>query len=518
MVMMPLMLIPLVGLAIDGTRVFIVQAKLSSAVDGAALGAGRLLGTQANTTEIANEFLTTNFPTGIWGTTNLTPTITATDDLGTHTISISATARVPLTFMRIFGQQTAVAAASATATRRDTRIVLVLDRSGSMDTTDPVSHQNVFTVLKGAAKTFVGRFNPGHDQLGLVVFAGSAIVAYPVETAPYSTDPTGTGGPDTSFATSSTAGPVYTQINALNASGGTGMTEALTLAYIELQKAHYRDTRGGNVDNAMNAIVLFTDGVPNSIAVSPNDNSNLPNSNVLLPSGTHSYQSPCKYNPATSDASTHMRGYMVALGDPHAGWGDDLGLYLLSAYDTGHTLTWWLGHASSDQTTSNPSNAITSCRGLNYGGDDDISTDTDLAKIPPQDIYGNSTGGTAYQWGRLSYNGGTPYAQNTTTFDSTNLDDGYHLAAAAWNATDYIGNVIRAQTAMNPIRIYTIGYDGDGGTDVALLQKLANRASDTNPAPVVTSQPVGDYRLCHTATDINGAFADIASGLLRLAQ
>ena len=39
---------------------YIVQAKLSAAVDGAALGAGRLLGTQANPQEIAGEFLRAN--------------------------------------------------------------------------------------------------------------------------------------------------------------------------------------------------------------------------------------------------------------------------------------------------------------------------------------------------------------------------------------------------------------------------------------------------------------------------
>src|SRR4051812_29393036 len=50
---LPLVLIPIVGLAIDGTVLFIVQAKLASAADGAALGAGRVLGTNANTVEIA---------------------------------------------------------------------------------------------------------------------------------------------------------------------------------------------------------------------------------------------------------------------------------------------------------------------------------------------------------------------------------------------------------------------------------------------------------------------------------
>src|SRR5215467_7463069 len=57
MLMLPLFMIPLIGLAIDATMLYIVQAKLSAAVDGAALGAGRLLGTNANTTEIAGEFL-----------------------------------------------------------------------------------------------------------------------------------------------------------------------------------------------------------------------------------------------------------------------------------------------------------------------------------------------------------------------------------------------------------------------------------------------------------------------------
>src|SRR5262249_33755067 len=38
-------LIPMVGLAIDGGRGYLVKVKLSSAVDGASLAAGRLMGT-----------------------------------------------------------------------------------------------------------------------------------------------------------------------------------------------------------------------------------------------------------------------------------------------------------------------------------------------------------------------------------------------------------------------------------------------------------------------------------------
>src|SRR5882724_13694642 len=92
--MLPLVLIPIVGLAIDGTILFIVQAKLSTAADGAALGAGRLLGTNANTEEIAGEFLNANFPNRYWGSTNLHPDIHATTTFSTHTITVNATVDV----------------------------------------------------------------------------------------------------------------------------------------------------------------------------------------------------------------------------------------------------------------------------------------------------------------------------------------------------------------------------------------------------------------------------------------
>ena len=55
------------------------------------------------------------------------------------------------------------------------------------------------------------------------------------------------------------------QIAAITANSGTGMAEALSLAYIELQKAHMRDLAdpsNNGVDTRLNSIVLLTDGVP----------------------------------------------------------------------------------------------------------------------------------------------------------------------------------------------------------------------------------------------------------------
>lgn len=502
MVMLPIFLIPLVGLAIDGTMLYIVQAKLSSAVDGAALGAGRLLGTSANTTEIAGEFLRANFPTGFWGTRNLTPTITASNTLGTHSISVSATVEAPLLFMRVLGGSTSLVAASALSTRKDTRVVLILDRSGSMDATDPVSHLNVFTTMKTSAKNFVGMFTPGSDELGLVVFSTSGIVAYPT-TRPYDPSPTSSGGPDTSFATSSTAGPTFTQIDAMAAGGGTSMAEGLWLAYLELQKAHNRDLNAYGSDNTLNSIVLFTDGAPTGFTASPNSKAALPGSNVLKAT------SPCTYNPETTAAGSGMRGSIIIPGSNPTNWNAPVGLNLLAAYDSTHTLTWWLGNpltnGSADyRVKSNPGTAVGGCSALGNGGS---FTMADLAKIPPTDYYGNSTTGSGYTNSSWYYTG--------TAFDQNQPTSGYHNAIAAWNATDDAARRIRTQTAMPAIAIHCIGYTGTGGTDLGLLKRIANTLDSSSYS---SSQETGQVIQVNSADQLGEAFNQIASELLRLAR
>jgi len=368
------------------------------------------------------------------------------------------------------------------------RVMLVLDRSGSMN--HVVDGQNVFTAMQNSASTFVGMFTPGYDEMGLVVLQGSSIVAYPT-TRPYNNSPTSAGGPDTSFGTSSTSGTMLTQISTMTAGGGTGTPEALALAYIELQKAHNRDLAANGADNAMNSIVLFTDGVPDSIAVYPNN----PSANSL------SSSSPCTYNPATATAGTQMSGWMAAPGSPPT-WGTSQGLYLLSAYDTTNTLTWWLKHPTGDETTSSPSTAITNCWALgNFGG----FTLDDLKQIPPTDIYGTSTNGTGYIYSSLDYNG--------TTYDPTKPSSGYHLALGALNATDNIGKTIRSQTAMSNVAIYTIGFTGNGGTDAGLLKRLANTQDSTSFDP---TQATGMYIEVSDPSQLSAAFYEVASSLLRL--
>ena len=488
--MMPGLLLPLVGLAIDGSRLYIVQAKLSGAVDGAALGAGRLLGTTANTTEIAGEFLTANFPTGYWGSSNLQQTITYTTSFTSHTITVSATANVPLMFLRILGQSQSVVAASAVATRKETRVELVLDRSGSMT--------GELAALQGMATQFTSSFISGYDELGLVVYGSSAVVGYPT-TRPYNSSPTSAGGPDNNFETTQTNGNMLDMIGYLQASGATNMSEALALAYIELQKADHQD----NDPTRLNAIVLFTDGVPTSMTANLNDPSSLPGSNSLKVTS----QSSCTYNPGTAgNTSTQMIGWIGGWGIPsETGYGS--GLYrLASASNDTNTAKYWMQTPGGDMNIINPKTPISGCKYLQATqSNGDLG---DLKQIPANDYYGDSTSdGTAYQNSVL-------YSNFSTAYSSTNLSNGYHLGIACWNATDNAAKRILGNTNLN-VTIFTIGYTGDGGVDTDLLKRVANTKDSTNHN---SSWQTGIYV---AASDTNGlavAFQTVASAILRLAQ
>jgi hypothetical protein len=523
----PLVMLPLVGLGIDGARGYIVQSKLSAAVDGAGLGAGRLIGTNANTTEIAGEFLKTNFPAGYWGTgnydgngsTTFNPNITYTRTNGTDQITVNAKVDLPTTFIRLIGMNKVTVGASAVVTRTVTRVILVLDRSGSMTHIDPTTGNSAFSAMQTGAEWFASHFTPNYDELGLVVFTGSSIVAYPT-TRPWSNSPTGAGGPDKSFATDAQnqVGPIFDSLRAMTAGGGTGTPEALEQAYIEMQKAHNRDLAANGNDNVMNNIVLFTDGVPDAVAVYAND----PNgSSVSMSAST------CTNKTANvSLASTQMKGYIVAPGGPPNPWGTSWGLLDLFAFDNSQTLNYWLANGSSNFSVMSPNSAVSSCGKLGWpsvqAGQDCNQNQAgcglnDLTKFPSPDLYGTATTGSNYQHSLID-TGTSTYSPNTTSANFSSPTSGYSLAAAAWNATDNIAFTIRANNTMNPIKIITIGYSGNGGVDSGLLYSVANDNSTGGAYNYQSSQAVGKYYKVNNSAQLQDAFNQVASSLMRLSQ
>ena len=125
-----------VGIAIDSGIGYGVKAKLSSAVDAAALAAGKALGqpgTDAgrieNAKSTARKFFAANFPDGYLRATPTMqdPVIVHDQTTGQWNISVTASATVPTFFLRLSDQTTFTAQSEAAATRRDLDMAFVID-------------------------------------------------------------------------------------------------------------------------------------------------------------------------------------------------------------------------------------------------------------------------------------------------------------------------------------------------------------------------------------------------------
>uniref|UniRef100_Q01XW6 von Willebrand factor, type A n=1 Tax=Solibacter usitatus (strain Ellin6076) TaxID=234267 RepID=Q01XW6_SOLUE len=522
--LLPSIMIPLVGLAIDASVARLVQLRLQAAVDGAAMGAGRLLGTPAVPETLAAEFLASNFRTdgsaGTWGAHDLHSTIVYTPGI-TKIIDIDATAQVPLLFLRILGKTSATVRARGSGTRTDSRVMLVIDRSGTMDVSDgtglPTRIENAKTV---AQTLFIPAFTEGADEIGLVAFDGSAYVAYPPSQPGW--DPTTTsssrGGPDMYFKDPNNPNNMINQVNAIDAGSYTGTAEALWMAYIELQKAHLKDLAQDGVDLRMNSILLLTDGLPQALAVSLNTTG----SNVLKAT------SPCtnRVGPPNKPA---MVGFVT--GGPST---TARGIYRLYSLDptSAHTSLWW---------GANPGQAVdtgltANCSGLSSAGSFALNT-TDLTKIPDVDMWGNATTGTAYKTVSryIDKNGHTITNQipTSTNYSGTPVSgngSGDQWLIAMWNATDSAATRIRTdanknnRTPSDPnnmrVSINVIGYVGQNGLDEGLLIRIANSVpSATYPnASYDSTQPSGLYCRASDSATLAQSFFKIVTAILRLAS
>ncbi len=546
MLCIPLVLIPMVGLAIDATMLRIVQARLSAAVDGAALGAGRLLGTSANPQSMASEFVNANFQpgaVGFWGANNLQVSTTYTPGI-TKTILVNARADVPLLFIRIFGQTKATVSAAATATRTDTRVMLVLDRSGSMTAVQSDGNTALADAINDAVE-FTQSFNAGTDEVGLVVFDGASYVAYPTYApgtyhvnANLQPVPTASGGPDTSFNTivsPATVGPMVSLLQGTKANNGsTNSSEALWLAYVELQKAHLRDTAGGGADARLNAIVFMTDGLPQSVTVYPNNVASYSSNYFMASSGsscTNLYNATSKPNPPPIlgfmivPAQWNPGGASTFTGQTPLSNGSGKGIYQPAYSDNvaSHTASWWVGSGAGAALALESGNDA-GCKAL-FG-----TTGKDFSQIPSVDAYGNTMSGSAYLNSVFVKPSGTVPATSNPILaaghllNQNSVYSGIDWIQAQWNAADSAGQrvrqdvnlVNRAGDTKMPIYIYCIGYLGTSGADQALLARIANDPVLSNNYDSTT--PAGKYYPASDPVALHNAFENVAATLLRLAK
>jgi Flp pilus assembly protein TadG len=133
-VMAALLAIPMigtVGLSVDGIRAYMLHNRLASAIDAAALAGWRVLST-ANVEADVQMYFKANIPSDYLGATVGTPKITA--DSNGETLTVSASATLPATFLRVFAIDTIPVSVSSRIRRtaRGTELALVLDVTGSM--------------------------------------------------------------------------------------------------------------------------------------------------------------------------------------------------------------------------------------------------------------------------------------------------------------------------------------------------------------------------------------------------
>ena len=454
-------IVPLIGLGIDASILYAIRTKMSAACDAAALAGARSLArgsndaTQvANAQAIAEQYMQLNFPAGYFGAPAPTVPTPTVDESVSQQRSVTVSASLAAPTFFMNWLGVSSVTINNTATAVRRDINVVL----VMDTSGSLSLTNSCGPLKTAAVDFVNQFSEGRDEVGLVTFAGGS-ESYPGIQYPLST----------SFST------MTTTINAITCTGGTSTALGLYNGYQALLAL--------NEPAALNAILLFTDGYPTDITTTFPHNTGDGDS-CEAPS-TNSNQT--LYQP--SPGGTAMIGATLettySVGDPSnpatwtpVGW---TGLYQPNVY-------------SSDTTIGSNGHCTF---GNNTG---------EVASIPATDPNYSYLSMVDNQYQPVTYKSGST---TQLTLNETNLLNG------SVNEADSMAYHIRTQTALPNMMMYSIGLGNAGGVPADFLERVANdpRASNYN-----ASYPVGEYIPANNSADLEQAFLQIASEMLRLAK
>lgn len=460
--MLVIVVIPMIGLAIDGGMSYLVQTRLSASCDAAALAGARSLSVgldlasqMSSAQATITEYLQSDFPNGLYQTSNLNITSSITEtSYKTRTISVNATVTYPTFFMSLIGFPRATVAAAAQTSRRDANIMLVLDRSGS------IQQAGVCGTLIASAQDFADKFTNGRDRLGLITFTAVPGLDY---------------APTVDFKSASPS--LDDVLGQLQCGGNTGSAHALWMAYQQLVSI--------NEPGALNLIVFFTDGIPNGVS-------------AVFPVKT---MADTRYSPTSTSTSTKLPASgcaattitgAIAQGAP------------LTTATTGYTTgIFSLTPPPISQTT----NLLVASQGCAYpSSDSGISMRDDVAYIPPTDINGNAT--TGYK---------TVAVFSSGSYKSDERPDmPVAVTAASQNAADNAASRIRADTNLVPV-IYSIGL---GGTSVEPLdQVFLQRVANDPQSPIFsTTEPPGMFVYASDATQLDQAFMAVASQILRISK
>lgn len=152
----------MVGAGVDTSRAYLVKSRLQQACDAGALAARKFMGGGTLTTDVtakAQTFFGNNFPSGTYGTTNTSFTPSQTPD---GQVRGTATSRVPMTLMTVFGNDYSTVNVTCDAKLEvgNSDIMFVLDITGSMACAPEDSSSACSTYINsGGFNSSTGRYN-----------------------------------------------------------------------------------------------------------------------------------------------------------------------------------------------------------------------------------------------------------------------------------------------------------------------------------------------------------------------
>ena len=229
-------LIAFAGVGVDLGFAYLTKARLSRAVDAAALAGMRTTNQgAAQAKAMATDAFNANYGLGTGQSPPVLNVTVTTDANNNAVVNISATATINTFFLRVLpGFKTLAINSGAQATRPKLIMSLVLDRSGSMNLNGGAQ------ALPPAITEFLGNFDDATDHVAMVSFSSTASV-------------------DVAMGTNFTS-PMTKAVNRMSFSGATFSQAGLQDGLVQINTVPVAPG-----ENVAQVAVFFTDGWANTI-------------------------------------------------------------------------------------------------------------------------------------------------------------------------------------------------------------------------------------------------------------